>query len=126
MGWPMTTPRLNHTRISIPADPGHLDVLRLVVRNACARRESSVDEIDDAALAVHEAGLAFIEAGAERIEMDIDEVAENLDVAITADGMLDLAVDSMSFRIIETLTESFETGTADDATTLRLRIRLGI
>lgn len=122
----MTTPRLNHTRISIPADPGHLDVLRLLVRNACARRESSVDEIDDAALAVHEAGLAFIEAGAERIDMDIDDVAENLDVLLTASRQLDLALDSMSFRIIETLTESFETGGGDDATTLRLRIRLGI
>lgn len=101
-------------------------MLRLVVRNACARREASVDEIDDAALAVHEAGLAFIEAGAERIDMDIDDVAENLDVLLTASRQLDLALDSMSFRIIETLTESFETGGGDDATTLRLRIRLGI
>jgi hypothetical protein len=85
-----------------------------------------VDEIDDAALAVHEAGLAFIEAGAERIEMDIDDVAEHLDVVLATPRQLELAPDSMSIRIIEALTESYETAAADGATTLRLRIRLGI
>ncbi|HSM01980.1 MAG TPA: hypothetical protein VK960_06030 [Acidimicrobiia bacterium] len=120
----MTTPRVNHTRISIPADPGHLDVLRLVVRNACARRDCSVDAIDDAALAVHEAGLAFIEAGAERIDMELDDVPGHLDVLLTS-GHVELDLESMSFRIIEALTETLEAGTADGNTSLRLRLGLG-
>lgn len=120
----MTTPRLNHTRISIPAEPGHLDVLRLVVRNACARRDCSVDAIDDAALAVHEAGLAFIEAGAHRIDMELDAVSGHLDVLLMS-GHVDLDLESMSFRIIEALTEKFEAGSTDGTTTLRLRFGLG-
>jgi len=101
-------------------------VLRLVVRNACARRECSIDAIDDAALAVHEAGLAFIEAGTDRIDMEIDQAVEHLDVLLVASGQVDLSLDSMSFRIIEALTESFEVGPSDGATTLRLRFGLGV
>lgn len=120
----MTTPRLTNVRISIPGDAEHLDVLRLVARNACARRGSSVDEIDDAALAVHEAGLALIEGGAGRIDMDLDTSADDLDVSLTGAGASGVSDETMSFRIIEALTESFDIEAGPTATLIRLRIRI--
>ncbi|MDP2622591.1 MAG: hypothetical protein Q8Q29_02200 [Actinomycetota bacterium] len=120
----MTTPQINRTAVSIPGDPGHLDVLRLVVRNACARRGASLDQIDDSALAVHEAGLALIEAGAEGIDMEFDGASE-LTVFVSTPLKVTLRPDeSMSFRIIEALTEGYDIESTDDATTIRLRLRI--
>lgn len=83
-----------------------------------------MDQIDDSALAVHEAGLALIEAGAEKIDMEFDGASE-LTVFVSAPSRVTLRPDeSMSFRIIEALTESYDIESTDDATTIRLRLSI--
>jgi len=123
---PMTTPHLDRTRVSIPGDTAHLDVLRLVVRNACARRGGSLDEVDDAALAVHEAGLALVEGGATQLTMEVDGEGEQLTVVVTSPTQVSLDPDaSMSFRIIEALADAFEIQDAGGATTIHIRLPAG-
>lgn len=126
MGWPMSNPNLESTQVSIPADPERLDVLRLVVRNACARRGASVDEIDDAALAAHEAGLALIEAGADRLQLEFSESGNDLTIAIGSSNRVALQPDdTMSFRIIEAMAAGFEVSEGDAGTSIAIRLRVG-
>lgn len=121
-----TPPNLDTTQVSIPADPDRLDVLRLVVRNACARRGASVDEIDDAALAAHEAGLALIDAGAERLQLDFGESGSDLTIVIGSSNRVALQPDdTMSFRIIEAMAIGFDVSEGDTGTSITIRLRVG-
>lgn len=122
----MTTPKLDNTQVSIPADPERLDVLRLVVRNACARRGASVDEIDDAALTAHEAGLSLINAGADRLQLDFDESGDDLTIVVGSSNRVALHPDdTMSFRIIEAMAVGFEVSEGDAGTSIAIRLRVG-
>lgn len=122
----MTTSRREPTQVSIPADPDRLDVLRLVVRNACARRGASVDEIDDAALAVHEASLALIEAGATRLELELGGDGGELSVTIGTPAAITLhPEEGMSFRIIEAVAAGVEVSTDGGGTAITIRLQVG-
>lgn len=122
----MTTSRREPTQVAIPADPDRLDVLRLVVRNACARRGASVDEIDDAALAVHEAGLALIDAGASRLELELGGDEGELTVTIGSPAAIPLQwEEGMSFRIIESVAAGVQVSNGNRGTSITLRLRVG-
>jgi hypothetical protein len=126
MGRLMSTPHLDRTQVFIPAKADRLDVLRLVVRNACARRGASVDEIDDAALAVHEAGLALIDGGADRLQLDFGGNGDVLTIAIGSSNRVTLEPDdSMSFRIIEAVAAGFEISEGDAGTSIAIRLQVG-
>lgn len=123
----MTIPNLDgKTQVSIPADADRLDVLRLVVRNACARRGATVDEIDDAALAVHEAALALIDAGADRLQLDFGGHRDPLKVAIGSSNRVALEPDdSLSFRIIEAVAARFEISEGAEGTSIAIQLQVG-
>ena len=55
--------RLNATDIvelTVPADPAYLSVLRTVIASLAARRDFTLDEIDDLRIAVDEAGALLL------------------------------------------------------------------
>ncbi|MDQ1722429.1 MAG: serine/threonine-protein kinase RsbW [Pseudonocardiales bacterium] len=60
----MTTEgRLNATdtvELTVPADPAYLSVLRAVIASLAARRDFTLDEIDDLRIAVDEAGALLL------------------------------------------------------------------
>jgi len=60
----MTTEgRLNATgavELTVPADPAYLSVLRTVIASLAARRDFTLDEIDDLRIAVDEAGALLL------------------------------------------------------------------
>jgi hypothetical protein len=62
--------------IRVPADPGIIRVVRLAVSGVAAMATFSVDEIEDAKLAVSEMLIVLIEQGS----------AESVDVQVEVDG----------------------------------------
>jgi serine/threonine-protein kinase RsbW len=55
--------RLNATdtvELTVPADPAYLSVLRTVIASLAARRDFTLDEIDDLRIAVDEAGALLL------------------------------------------------------------------
>ncbi len=46
--------------LTVPADPAYLSVLRTVIASLAARRDFTLDEIDDLRIAVDEAGALLL------------------------------------------------------------------
>jgi serine/threonine-protein kinase RsbW len=58
-----TERRINATdtvELTVPADPAYLSVLRAVIASLAARRDFTLDEIDDLRIAVDEAGALLL------------------------------------------------------------------
>jgi len=107
--------------VSVPARAEDLGVLRLVVRSVCAGRGATVDDIDDAALAVQEAGIALIEAGeSERLRMELEPTAAGIEVRLSASTSGSLPTESMSLSVIKALAHQFEASTSGGPASIRM------
>ena len=107
-------------RITVPASPDYLTLLRLVVRGVAARIDYGVGETDDLCLAVDELCLRLfdetntsfhvIQVEISWSELEID-VHCRLDAEIVRNSKYDsdvnIAVDDMSRMILDTLVEEY-------------------
>jgi serine/threonine-protein kinase RsbW len=112
----MTTERrLNATdtvELTVPADPAYLSVLRTVIASLAARRDFTLDEIDDLRIAVDEAGALLLpHAGpGSRVSAVFGGSADSLhaEVAVTVvpgkTGHLDRS--SFAWLVLTALTDS--------------------
>lgn len=85
--------------VRIPAEAGHVPLLRTAVAGVAARQEFTLEEVDDLRMGVEEAAVLLLRRSAgEPIELHLEVTADGLDIRLetTIDGE-EPAVDTASF-----------------------------
>ncbi|MCW2541374.1 MAG: putative anti-sigma regulatory factor, serine/threonine protein kinase [Frankiales bacterium] len=79
------TGKAESTQLWVPADPSYVSVLRTVTASLAARRDFTIEEIDDLRLAVDEASALLLphtlDGGQLRATFEVD--ADSLEVEVT-------------------------------------------
>jgi serine/threonine-protein kinase RsbW len=107
--------------LTVPADPAYVSVLRTVTASLAARRDFTIDEIDDLRIAVDEASALLLpHADAGSLAAVFGGTDEQLEVTVTvalADaethvaGLLDQT--SFAWMVLSALTDSISTNVVD-------------
>ena len=85
--------------VRIPAEAGHVPLLRTAVAGVAARQEFTLEEVDDLRMGVEEAAVILLRRGAgEPIELHLEVTGDGLDVRLetVVDGE-EPPVDTASF-----------------------------
>ncbi len=98
-------------RLTVPADPESLFVVRTVVAGIGAEADLTIDDLDDLSIAAEEATLTLMSHGAAEVELAATTVPGEVRITVSSDGdpsgwpPADLAA-SIAWRVL--------TGLADD------------
>ncbi len=113
-------------QLSVPADPSYVLMLRTVVASLAARRDFTLDEIDDLRIAVDEAGALLLPHASPGSQLSavFDGSAVNLRVEVAvsvAPGAApELDRTSFGWLVLAALTDSIVLGATDQRLSLTL------
>lgn len=115
-------------RVSLPAKPEFLHILRSVVASAAASADFTFDAIDDLRLVVDEAcgQVLSLSEGATLLQVDIGFADSSLELTVATDGTpaerSETVQDSMAWMILSALSDSLKLQNGD-APSVRLTKR---
>jgi len=110
--------------LRVPPLADHLMLLRTVVSGSAARRDYTLEQVDDLRMAVEEAAVQLLRHGTGsplvlHATLEEDELRVELStVTATQDAVFDPS--SFSWMILQALTDDLSTAVDGDAATLRL------
>jgi serine/threonine-protein kinase RsbW len=117
--------------LSVPADPSYVSMLRTVVASLAARRDFTLDEIDDLRIAVDEAGALLLGQASPGSQLsatfDGSPASLRVEVCVTVPPGTSAEPDQRSFGwlVLVALTDSVALAAADQRLSLTLTKRRG-
>lgn len=82
----MSVPEVPPVTVTVPAVPGCLPVIRAVVATMAAAADLTIDDVDDATIAVEEAALLLLEHGSSELTMTVQADDGLITVTLLGDG----------------------------------------
>jgi serine/threonine-protein kinase RsbW len=115
--------------VKVPAEAGHLALLRTAVGGFAARQQLTLDQVDDLRMAVEEVAVQLLrQAGDERLTMDISSLDEGVEVRLhapVAQGAAVIEETSWSWMILKALADDIRVDReAAHATVILVKHRL--
>jgi serine/threonine-protein kinase RsbW len=124
---PKTAETAETVELTVPATASYVSVLRTVTASLAARRDFTIDEIDDLRIAVDEASALLLpHAGTgARLSAEFDGSATALRVSVSLSGLTDagaITLDETSFAwlVLSALADHVSTATAGDRLSVTL------
>lgn len=121
---------MHEVRVSVPAKPDYLHILRAVSASVGARRDLSFDAIDDLRIAVDEAGayLLGLKPGAERLSLQMKVSDEGVTATVCSEGATAEwpptgSSDSLSWKVLSGLADEAAFEELDGFPAIRLLMR---
>ncbi len=118
-------------RVSVPARPGFVRVLRAVVASLGARLDLTYDRIDDLRIAVDEACAQLLSLDAATITMRLSAGDARLVVLVGADAAAPDAwpppqvEDSLAWRVLSAVTDDLRFEMTEAGPTVRVEMQTG-
>jgi serine/threonine-protein kinase RsbW len=112
--------------LTVPADPAYVSVLRTVTASLAARRDFTIEEIDDLRIAVDEASSLLLPHVAPDSQLAATFTATDdsltARVTVSAPGNFAIAIDTTSFAwmVLAALADTVATDHADDTLSVTL------
>ncbi len=108
-------------RLTIPADPAFLTVLRATAGAVAARAKLTIDQVDDVRMAVEEAAVLLLDSG-QPVTLSADPNATPLALEVSSDGgsAITIEPDSLAWVVLTGMTDKVDVVDRPSGTALRL------